>query len=116
MVPDRDYYMDKDGKLTDDPSKYAAQVAVAGVYLEDRVAKRYGIGSGGDHLIAADEPGAVRRVAKGATSEPSVHISKADEDSGEDVETAEAAEAASPEVEKPKTEAKKPITAGAKKK
>ncbi len=72
-------------------------------------------------MVAADEPGAVRRVAKGAISESSVHITKADESPAEETEevdeaeAAEAVETASPEV-KPKTEAKKPIPAGAKKK
>lgn len=116
MVPDKDYYVDKDDKLTDDPAKYAAQVAVGGVYLDDRIAKRYGIGGGGDYLVAADEPGAVRRVARGASSESesSVHVTKVEED--EETEAAEAADAASLKVEKPKTEATKPAAKGEKKK
>lgn len=59
MIPDKDYYADKDGKITDDPEKYAFQVAVAGVNLEDRVAKRYGL----DTLVSTSEPNAVRRVS-----------------------------------------------------
>ena len=102
MVPDKDYYADKDGKLTSDPSKYAYQVGVAGHQLDDRIAKRFGIA---DQLVSVDEPRAVRRVA--AKIEPEAKPADA----------AEAADAASPEVEKPKTEAKKkPAAKGAKKK
>lgn len=72
MVSDRDIYADKDGKVTDDPTKYAFQVAVAGVNLDDRVAKRYGL----DTLVSTGEPGAVRQVRGKA----SVEIQKADED------------------------------------
>jgi len=84
------------------------------------VAKRYKIG---DFLVAADEPGAVRRV-KGH-SEPSIRIRKIEDkeedlteeaEEAEEVEAAEAADAASPEVEEPKTEAKVPAAKGAKKK
>lgn len=59
MIPQKDIYVDADDKITDDPSKYAAQVAVAGVFLEERVAERYGID---DTLVSVDEPGAVRTV------------------------------------------------------
>ena len=59
MIPNKDIYVDADDKITDDPLKYAAQVAVAGVFLEDRVAKRYGIS---DELVSVDEPAAVRAV------------------------------------------------------
>jgi hypothetical protein len=59
MVPDRDYYADKDGKLTTDASQAAIQIAVAGFELDPRVAKRYGIT---DAVVSVDEPGAVRRV------------------------------------------------------
>lgn len=61
MIPDKDYYADKDGKLTDDPEKYAIQVAVAGCFLDDRAAMRYGIS---DALVSVAEPAAVRRVKK----------------------------------------------------
>ena len=66
MIPTKDLYADKDGNLTDDPAKYAIQVAVAGVELDDRAAKRYGIE---DSLISVDEPQAVRKVM-GKSSEP----------------------------------------------
>ena len=72
MIPDKDYYADKDGKITDDPEKYAFQVAVAGVNLEDRVAKRYGL----DTLVSVSEPNAVRRVSD---------RSKEDKDNGSSV-------------------------------
>jgi len=109
MIPDRDYYADKHGKLTTDMSQAAFQVAVAGCVLDPRVAKRYGIG--GDVMVAADEPGAVRRVAKGAISEPE---SESEESPAEEPAAAEAADAASPKAEaKPKQPAAKK---GAKKK
>ena len=73
MISDRDIYADKDGKITSDPEKFAFQVAVAGVNLDERVAKRYGIA---DALVSVDEPNAVRRVRN---NEPSVKIEKADE-------------------------------------
>lgn len=67
MIPNKDIYADKDNKITDDPSKFAIQVAVAGVHLEDRIAKRYGIT---DELVSVDEPGAVRKVIGKAEPEP----------------------------------------------
>jgi hypothetical protein len=69
MVPDKDIYADKDGKVTTDPDKYARQVAVAGFFLEDRVAKRYGIA---DTLVSTAEPNAHRSVR----GESSVTITK----------------------------------------
>ena len=60
MIPDRDYYVDKHGKLTDDPSAYAMQVAVRGCTLDERVARRYGIT---DVLVSTMEPRASRRVS-----------------------------------------------------
>lgn len=109
MVPDKDYYADKDGKLTDDPAQYAIQVAVAGVNLDERVAKRYGII---DSLVSVDEPSAVRRVT--GRSEASVKIEKAEEDVETEPEPkAEAPKAKAPEQKPaPKAAAKK----GAKKK
>lgn len=72
MIPNEDIYADKDGKITKDPSQYARQIAVKGFELDERVAKRFGIG---DALVSVNEPNAVRRVANKA----SVQISKADE-------------------------------------
>jgi hypothetical protein len=59
MVPDKDLYADKDGKLTDDMSKAAFQVAVAGHVLNDRIARKYGLL--GD-LVSVDEPAAPRKM------------------------------------------------------
>ena len=74
MIPDRDYYADKWGKLTDDPNEYARQIGVKGVNLDERIARRYGIS---DTLVSVDEPAAPRRVT--GKSEASVKIVKADE-------------------------------------
>lgn len=103
MIPDRDYYADKDGKLTDDPKEYARQIGVKGCFLDPRIASHYGIT---DTLVSVDEPAAPRRVT--APNEASVKIVKA-EDKVEDKdkkpqEPAEAAEAkaeAKPEAKKP---------------
>lgn len=59
MIPDRDYYADKEGRLTTDATRAVLQVAVKGCYLDERVARRYGIT---DTLVSVNEPGAVRRV------------------------------------------------------
>jgi hypothetical protein len=106
MVPDRDYYADKDGKLTDDPEKYARQIGVKGFFLDDGVARRYGIS---DTLVSTDEPNAPRRVT-GRSNEASVEISKADEDTQEPQEpvVADEPQAEEPEAEKPKAETAKP--------
>ena len=107
MVPSKDIYADKDGKITDDPQQYAIQVAVAGVNLEDRVAKRYGIT---DSLVSTEEPGAVRPVRGKVVVE----------EEAEAPEGAVAAEeeSASPAEEKSEAEAAKKSAAktGAKKK
>ena len=87
MVPNKDYYADKDGNLTDDPAKYAVQIAVAGVLLDDRIAKRYGIE---DSLVSVDEPRAVRQVRLGGESEPAKETES------------------EPEAETPKAEAAEP--------
>lgn len=103
MIPDRDYYADKEGKLTDDPTKYARQIGVKGFFLDDRIAKRFGIT---DTLVSVDEPAAPRRVT--APNEASVKIVKAEDNVEEKEdkpqEPAEAAEAkaeAKPEAKKP---------------
>lgn len=90
MIPDRDYFADKDGKLTTNASRAAIQVAVAGCFLDPRVAQHYGIG---DALVSAAEPAAVRRVLK---------IEKPQEPQ----EPAAAEEPEEPKVEQPK--AKRP--------
>lgn len=85
MVPNKDIYVDKDDKITDDPEKYAAQVAVSGVNLDERIAKRYGIE---DVLVSVDEPSSHRRVT--GRNESSVHIDKAESEPTEtDAEAAE---------------------------
>lgn len=95
MIPNRDIYADKNGKITDDPRQYAFQVAVAGVNLDERVAKRYGIG---DMLVSVDEPNAPRRM-KGKAS---VEIVRADEKEEEKEEKQTEPE---PKPEKAKAEA-----------
>jgi hypothetical protein len=59
MIPERDYYADKEGKLTDDPEKYARQIGVKGCFLDEGTAKRYGIS---DTLVSTGEPSARRMV------------------------------------------------------
>lgn len=97
MIPNKDIYVDKDGKITDDPEKYAAQIAVEGVSLDERIAKRYGIE---DVLVSVDEPRASRRVT--GRSESSIHIQKIGEKETESEPTAEQpeAEAAEPKAKK----------------
>lgn len=112
MIPDKDYYADKDGKLTDDPNEYARQIGVKGVNLDERIARRYGIA---DTLVSVDEPGAVRRVT--GRNEASVKITKVEEKKEEVSEKPqEPAAAAETKAESEpeaiatgkKTEAKKP--------
>lgn len=117
MVPDRDYYADKNGKLTDDPTQYAFQVGVKGCFLDPRVASRYGIGN---ELVSVNEPAAPRRVTgrneasvkivRAEEKEGSVPPASAGEDSDKPQEPAEAAgsKANEPKADKPKAEAKKP--------
>lgn len=93
MIPDRDYYADKDGKLTTDPARSARQIGVKGCFLDERVAHRYGIT---DTLVSVDEPNAIRRVTGRNTS--SVQIDR-QEPADEPVPAAEAADAASQEEE-----------------
>ena len=116
MIPDRDYYADKHGQLTDDPDQYARQIGVKGFELDERVARRYGIS---DTLVSTGEPHAVRRVT--GRSAASVRITKAEEtteakpaETKEPQEPAEAAESKAeepteePKAEEAKTEAVKP--------
>lgn len=116
MVPDRDYYADKNGKLTDDPNEYDRQVAVKGCFLDPRIATRFGI-----DLISVNEPSAPRRMLgsipgrrKTEPNEASVKIVKADEKAEEKQEEkkpqepAEAAELKTDEPKAEKAEAKKP--------
>lgn len=72
MIASKDVYVDKDGKVTDDPEQYARQIAVKGFELDDRIAKRFGIA---DTLVSTGEPNAVRSVRNKA----SVEIQKAEE-------------------------------------
>lgn len=116
MIPKKDLYADKHGRLTTDMSKAAFQIAAAGCFLDERTAKRYGIT---DELVSVDEPRAVRRVI-GIIPQPIKETEPEPEAEKPEAKAAEAApkeEAASPEVEKPKPEAKKPAAqTGAKKK
>lgn len=101
MIPNRDYYADKFGKLTEDPNEYARQIAVKGCFLDDRVAKRFGIT---DVLVSISEPNAVRRVTGRNAS--SVQITKAtetEEITQEPQEPAEAVETDKPTAKKEKT-------------
>ena len=103
MIPDRDYYADKHGQLTDDPDQYARQIGVKGFELDERVARRYGIS---DTLVSTGEPHAVRRVT--GRSAASVRITKAEDNTeakpSETKEPQEPAEAAEPEVDKQEAE------------
>jgi hypothetical protein len=90
MIPKKDHYVDKNGKLTDDPSEYAAQVAAEGCFLDERTAKRYGIT---DILVPVDEPNSPRRV----TNESSVRIRRIEEK----VEKPQLEKETEPEAEKP---------------
>lgn len=102
MVPDRDYYADKHGKLTDDPDQYARQIGVKGFELDERVARRYGIT---DTLVSTGEPHAVRRVT--GRNAASVQITKAEEKTeAKPAETKEPQEPAEAD-DKPKPTAKK---------
>ena len=97
MVPNKDYYADKDGNLTDDPAKYAVQIAVAGVLLDDRIAKRYGIE---DSLVSVDEPRAVRQVRLGGESEPAKETEPKKEPEPEPRAETSEAEAPEPKAKK----------------
>lgn len=99
MIPDRDYYADKDGKLTTDASKAAVQIGVKGCFLDERIARRYGIT---DTLVPVDEPAAPRRVT--GRNESSIKITKV-EDKGEKTQKPqEPAEAAEPKAEEEQAE------------
>jgi topoisomerase IA-like protein len=102
MVPNRDFYADKDGNLTTDASKAARQIGVKGCFLDERIAQRYGIT---EDLVSVDEPNAPRRVT--SRNAASVLIKKAEEKEVDSQEPQEPAEAAEAKAEA-KTEAKKP--------
>jgi major membrane immunogen (membrane-anchored lipoprotein) len=109
MIPKKDQYVDKDGNLTDDPAKYARQVAVAGFELDDRTAKRYGIA---DSLVSVSEPRAVRNVMTRSADEPEKETESKPKTETSEAEAAESK--ASITVEKAET--KKPAAKkGAKK-
>jgi hypothetical protein len=59
LVAKKDVYVDKHDRVTTDMSQAAAQIAVAGHVLDERVVKRYGIA---DTLESVDEPRALRMV------------------------------------------------------
>lgn len=99
MVPDRDHYVDKHDNLTTDPTQYAAQVASAGCHLDDRTARRYGIG---DALVSTMEPDA-RRVMIGGRS-PKPQTKTEPEPTAEPIEETPDATAAEPEADKATTE------------
>jgi hypothetical protein len=82
MIADRDIYADKYGRLTDDPNKYARQIAVKGCQLDERIAQRFGIM---DTLVSTTEPQAMRRVTGRNAS--SVRITKAAETEAKPAET-----------------------------
>lgn len=114
MIPDRDYYADKNGRLTDDPNQYARQVAVKGCFLDPRVAARFGIVN---DLVSVDEPAAPRRItSRNEASVKIVRTQEVEEKPEEPKEPQEPAAAAEPEAgSEPeatapakKTEAKKP--------
>ncbi len=95
MIPDRDHYADKHGKLTDDPDQYASQIAVRGCFLDDRVARRFGIT---DMLVSTAEPNTTRRVS--GRSAASLRITKAEEkEAPTQDQPQEPAEAAEPTAE-----------------
>lgn len=78
MISNEDIYADKDGKITNDPSQYARQIAVKGFELDERIAKRFGIT---DTLVSVNEPNAVRRVT--GRNEASVKIVETEDKSEE---------------------------------
>jgi len=107
MISERDIYADKNGKITDDPSEFAFQIAVKGCFVDPRVSQRYGIA---DLLVATGEPQAIRRVT--GRNESSIKIKKAEETAAPQPETKEpqepadaagpsTAEGSKPEAEKP---------------
>lgn len=100
MIPDKDYYADKNGKLTNDPNEFAFQIALAGVNLDERVAKRYGIA----HAPVV--------VAEPKRSKASLNIHKADEQKQESASVVDAKpETDEPEAEEPKAAASIPVAA-----
>lgn len=98
MIPSRDYYADKNGKLTDDPKEWAFQIATAGVFLDDRTAGRYGIGA--DTLVKPDEPTAPSLRVRRIETEPEPKAVGVKDKPQEPV-------AAEPEPEEPKAEKSK---------
>lgn len=87
MIPDRDYFLDKEGKVTTDASRAAIQLGVKGCFLDPRIANRYGLT---DMLVSVDEPAAPRRITPAAES--SIKISKPAEESEEQPQEPAAAE------------------------
>lgn len=114
MIPNRDYYADRNGKLTEDPEQFAQQVGVRGCFLDERIARRFGIT---DTLVSVDEPNAPRRVT--GSNESSVKIVKAEDKEGKPTESEPKAETPEATATEPKadkaTEEKTAKKAGAKK-
>lgn len=110
MIPDRDYFADIQGNLTEDPKKFAFQIATRGVHLDDKIASRHGIR---DMLVSTGEPSAHRPVARMFTEKPTPKI--VDPPVTEDQPQAEP-EAEEPTAAAAKPAAKKEDDKGAKKK
>ena len=102
MTPDRDYYADKNGKLTEDPNEFARQVGVKGCFLDPRVAARYGITN---ELVSVDEPAAPRRVT--ARNESSIKIVRVEDKEASVPPTSAGGEVKQPQ-EPAEAKAKKP--------
>jgi hypothetical protein len=83
------------------------QIATAGVELDERIAKRYGIT---DSLVSVDEPNAVRKVRSAAEPKPEKETESEAEPLS--IEPADDAKAAEPKAETKAATVKK---AGAKK-
>lgn len=99
MIPANDVYIDKNGNVTTDPKEYAIQVAAAGCHLDDRTARRYGIG---DALVSTMEPDA-RRIMLGRR-EPKTPIKTEPEPTAETIEETPDATAPEPEADTATTE------------
>lgn len=99
MIPDKDYYADKNGKLTDDPNAFAFQIALKGVYLDAGVAKRYGIEN-----VPTSTDGPKRSKAS-----VQIHKAKEQEESASVVD--DKPETDEPEAEEPKAAASTPTVA-----
>ena len=100
MIPASDVYIDKHGNVTTDPKEYAIQVAAAGCHLDDRTARRYGIG---DALVSTMEPDA-RRIMLGRREPKPSKPNTEPEPTAEPIEETPDATAAEPEADTATTE------------